>query len=1340
MSKWTIYCLFVLVFAAYSCGGGGTTTTPDDDATTDQTGGDAVEPMGCQTPDDCIGKGAPEQCQKVDCQANQCVVVPVLNGTPCEDGDLCTDNDQCTIGQCQGTVKECSDGNLCTDDACNAATGQCDFINNTKGCDDGNACTQTDQCDGGVCTGADNQCDCQVDDDCEEYDDGNPCTGVVRCVNSECVVDQATVVDCSGIDAGPCKDVYCDEQDGQCKTKNSADDSGCDDGNACTAADSCSDGSCVGETLKCDDGDECTVDGCDPATGCTTDAVDDGTECNDGSLCTSGDHCEAGACVGDLVEECDSCEADEDCQDFEDGNLCNGTLKCIEGKCLVDDESIVVCDIPEGDCTESKCNPATGECETGEMLDGTPCDDANFCTELDYCSMGDCKGLPIDCDDVNACTDETCDPDVGCVYEPKEGSCGDGDPCTLNDHCADGVCVGDPDPACQCDSSADCEDFEDGDFCNGTLICENQKCVLDPDTIVDCNIPGLDTCVVSTCEPETGYCVLVESADGIECDDLNACTADDLCFEGICKGLPVYCDDGNVCTDDSCDPNVGCVHGYNNADCDDGSICTLNDYCDGGFCTGDPNPECVCQADADCDVFEDGNMCNGDLVCKGFKCVVDQDSIVFCDKSGDTDCLVTVCVPETGACTQAAFEDGKPCFDDNACTLIDMCVDGICTGSFAPDCDDFNECTNDSCDPQLGCVAVPNTSSCDDGDPCTGGDTCEDGLCQPGEQDLCGGDTCLPDWTLSCGGSDAWGTDKNGATNVVTGYACNSFDYPGPEYTYTFTAPYDAEVTVSLSEEEADTDLIVLENMGDGCDPDQCRDWHFNHVTFEAVEGTTYFFVVDGYDNGVQPLQGSYTIEVECKPLHELTCDDGVDDDEDGLTDCDDDDCLGTEACPLPICEPAWTLDCGDSDSWGNYFWGSTDVIEEYPCANWVYDGPEYTYVFVAPVSKSITVVLTEETAETDLLVLQASDELVCDPDLCVATGFSEVSFDAVAGTTYYLVVDGWAGAEGSYTITVDCPPDVEFDCTDDVDNDEDGAVDCDDDDCALADACAVDCNPGSGALTVECGFGEDWYNFGYDSTNKANDYACTGDNLDGPEVSYTFTAPYEALVTVSLSEETEETDILVVEQVDGQCLVANCIDHDMSEVAFDAAAGAIYYLIVDGFNAAEGNYHIDVQCTPATEQNCSDELDEDEDGLVDCLDPDCFPGGECQAACVPDDSTVAAELTCGSTDSWSTDGFGSNDLVDAYSCNTYPYPGPEYVYTLTVDDDTDVTVLLSEETADLDVMVLEDAGLGCNPASCIDFGLSSASFFAEAGVTYYVAVDGYQGETGSYDIEVVCN
>ncbi|OGH64435.1 MAG: hypothetical protein A2821_02860 [Candidatus Magasanikbacteria bacterium RIFCSPHIGHO2_01_FULL_41_23] len=45
------------------------------------------------------------------------------------------------------------------------------------------------------------------------------------------------------------------------------------------------------------------------------------------------------------------------------------------------------------------------------------------------------------------------------------------------------------------------------------------------------------------------------------------------------------------------------------------------------------------------------------------------------------------------------------------------------------DCDDKNSCTNDACDPKIGCSFVANVALCDDGNWCTENDVCTSGKC-----------------------------------------------------------------------------------------------------------------------------------------------------------------------------------------------------------------------------------------------------------------------------------------------------------------------------------------------------------------------------------------------------------------------------------------------------------------------------------------------------------------------------------------------------------------------------------------------------------------------------------
>ncbi len=60
-------------------------------------------------------------------------------------------------------------------------------------------------------------------------------------------------------------------------------------------------------------------------------------------------------------------------------------------------------------------------------------------------------------------------------------------------------------------------------------------------------------------------------------------------------------------------------------------------------------------------------------------------------------------------------------------------------------CDDGDKCTDDACDPTLGCTSVPNTATCDDGDPCTSDDVCAADVCAGTAIPMCGVDAGLGD-------------------------------------------------------------------------------------------------------------------------------------------------------------------------------------------------------------------------------------------------------------------------------------------------------------------------------------------------------------------------------------------------------------------------------------------------------------------------------------------------------------------------------------------------------------------------------------------------------------------
>jgi predicted secreted protein len=122
-------------------------------------------------------------------------------------------------------------------------------------------------------------------------------------------------------------------------------------------------------------------------------------------------------------------------------------------------------------------------------------------------------------------------------------------------------------------------------------------------------------------------------------------------------------------------------------------------------------------------------------------------------------------------------------------------------------------------------------------------------------------------------------------------------------------------------------------------------------------------------------------------------------------------------------------------------------------------------------------------------------------------------------------------------------------------------------------------------------------------------------------------------------------------------------------------------------------------------------------------------------SACTP-----AETLACGQSLVGNNGGAGSTDVVDGYACTFgRNESGPEYVYSFTPDTAGYTKLSLSDLTADVDVFVLDAAAGDCGGGVCLKSGDNGVTFLAEAGRTYYVAVDGFEGAVGNYTITAQC-
>ncbi|MGB0588113.1 MAG: hypothetical protein ACPGU1_00400 [Myxococcota bacterium] len=658
--------------------------------------------------------GNPCTVSSCDPASGGCRIVELPTGMDCDDGDACTPNDRCEAGVCRSSPRIlCDDHNPCTTDSC--SDGACTYTtDDALPCDDGNGCTVDDACNSGLCLGTSGEaCGCETDDDCTAYDDADACNGVVTCESGVCKVKLSSLVICATPGADSCGAEVCNPETGSCDFVNHPNGAGCDDSDPCTVDDQCAAGNCVSNALTCEAG-PCDTGACIPGLGiCQHTPTEDGTDCVGEAACSDGATCQAGLCVPS-VDAC-PCGTDDDCAAEDDDDLCNGSMRCIQGRCAIDPETVVSC-TADSVCAGASCDPATGECTVEDVDDGTACDDGDACTQADNCVDGACVGEVITCDGDGPCVIADCHPSSGCKTTFVGGACDNGDGCTALSGCLAGQC-------------------------NELLpvLCES-----------------VDVCIDLACDPEQGACV--ETANTALCNDGNPCTDGDVCAGGACVGTDINCNDGNPCTVGACSEGT-CVQDGSSFEavlCDDGNGCTAGDRCVAGVCEGVESAECQCGTDSDCESYDDDDVCTGTLICSDAgTCVVAEGTTVGCESLEPGPCQVAACDKVSGDCSLAERPNGAVCVPTGLCSGEGVCEFGACILAESP-CDDDNPCTLDTCDPVIGCVYTPTSGSCDDGNPCTDGDSCEAGVCAGGSNFcVCANDAgCAPyDDADLCNGS-----------------------------------------------------------------------------------------------------------------------------------------------------------------------------------------------------------------------------------------------------------------------------------------------------------------------------------------------------------------------------------------------------------------------------------------------------------------------------------------------------------------------------------------------------------------------------------------------------------
>ncbi|RYZ16461.1 MAG: hypothetical protein EOO70_04390, partial [Myxococcaceae bacterium] len=186
--------------------------------------------------------------------------------------------------------------------------------------------------------------------------------------------------------------------------------------------------------------------------------------------CNSLIACQESFCRGATCDDGNACTTGDHCEGEGTAALClsTGTVTCTQ--------PTDVCSAP------TACQPATGLCKAGDLPEGIACNDNNPCTNEDRCSLGTCVGTALQCATGTASCRETtgtCNRDTGaCDYKPLPvaTACDDKLTCTTSDQCdVNGTCIGTP---LSCAPPAAC--FRIAQACTPSTECRYE---VDPDQL-----------------------------------------------------------------------------------------------------------------------------------------------------------------------------------------------------------------------------------------------------------------------------------------------------------------------------------------------------------------------------------------------------------------------------------------------------------------------------------------------------------------------------------------------------------------------------------------------------------------------------------------------------------------------------------------------------------------------------------------------------------------------------------------------------------------------------------------------------------------------------------------
>jgi hypothetical protein len=342
---------------------------------------------------------------------------------------------------------------------------------------------------------------------------------------------------------------------------------------------------------------------------------------------------------------------------------------------------------------------------------------------------------------------------------------------------------------------------------------------------------------------------------------------------------------------------------------------------------------------------------------------------------------------------------------------------------------------------------------------------CQDAACS--NHTSCIGSLCVPDFNIGTLVVDGPARSATIDTRTATDdyQSTCSAGVAGGDVAFEFTLAETAGVEVEF--QQTGRSIFAIFRMpppGLACDTDQARcsyqDDARNAVAFLSLSAGRYVFVAKAQSTS---LSGVINLRISAFGLRPVEiCGNKIDDDSDGLTDCDDPECFGLVTCPTPACNLDQDL--------GNFSWGTQrtvtidtrDGVTLWPtsCSRGTGKEKVLRLNLLQPMSLGFDCMdggshVLAVARQVQPLDACNANQLVCvDPSvLPFGCGYSLPNLQP--GQYNVLVQAFQAGSEGLVNLTLTGQQEIIREtCDNGIDDDGDGATDCADRKCATDLAC----------------------------------------------------------------------------------------------------------------------------------------------------------------------------------------------------------------------------------------------------------------------------------------------